>query len=308
MLLLGAPGTAEAYCRTSTCPSGVAGETCTPAEPSDCGVPLSWPVRCLGFSVQQAASEQVSWSVADEIVNEAFATWLAADCGGGSGPGFRVADLGAVACAARQYNQSGGNANIVVFRDDAWPYAGQWSTLALTTVTYHLDTGVIYDADLEVNSSNVSLTTSDTDVGFDLLSIITHETGHMLGIAHSREPDSTMGRQYLPGDLSLRDLAPDDVAAICAVYPPVAAGAPGDPASCDPTPRHGFTGECGPFPEPEEDGCAVREPRRARGTLALLVVGLAIAARSVRRRGPSAASVGVQPPLSCRETPWRFPW
>jgi MYXO-CTERM domain-containing protein len=124
-------------------------------------------------------------------------------------------------------------------------------------------------------------------VGFDLLSIITHETGHMLGIAHSRVPDSTMGREYLPGDLSLRDLATDDVAAICAVYPPVEAGAPGDPASCDPTPRHGFTGECGPFPEPEDDGCAVRTVGPGQGLpwglgAGLLALGLR---RRARREG-----------------------
>jgi hypothetical protein len=279
-LTLLAASSTEAYCRTSTCTNGVAGELCTPADPADCGKPLFWAQPCFGFSVQQNASKQVPWDTADATAKLAFLTWLGADCGAGTHPNMQVADFGPVECAAREYNQNGGNANIIVFRDDAWPYAGQWNTLALTTVTYSLDTGEIYDADMEINSSDVVLTTTDTNVQFDLLSIMTHEAGHMLGLAHSKAPDSTMGRQYLAGDINLRTLATDDMTAICTVYPPSAAA---DPSSCDPAPRHGFQSFCGPAPE-EDSGCTLGPASRHRGWPSALLAALGAGAMLVRRR------------------------
>jgi hypothetical protein len=271
---------ARAYCRTSTCSAGVAGELCTPADPADCGKPLYWAQPCFGFDVQQNASKQVSWDTADATAKLSFLSWLDADCGAGSHPNMRVADFGPVECTAREYNQNGGNANIVVFRDDAWPYAGQWNTLALTTVTYSLDSGEIYDADMEINSSDVVLTTSDTNVQFDLQSIMTHEAGHMLGLAHSKAPDSTMGRQYMAGDTSLRTLTTDDVTAICTVYPPNAAA---DPNSCDPTPRHGFQSVCGAAPE-EDSGCTLGPASRHRAWPSALFGALGAGAMLARRR------------------------
>jgi MYXO-CTERM domain-containing protein len=277
-LLLGAQ--AEAYCRTSTCPSGSAGEVCVPAASGDCGTPLYWAQPCFGFAVQQNASRQVPWDTADGIAQQAFATWVTTACGAGGRPNMQVVDFGPIECSARQYNQSGGNANVIVFRDDGWPYAGQWSTLALTTVTYNLDTGEIYDADMEVNASDVTLTTGDTNVQFDLLSIVTHEAGHMLGLAHSQVPDTTMGRQYQSGETTMRSLTADDVAAICAVYPPVPTG---ELPSCDPTPRHGFTSACGPFP-PEDEGCSVARIAPDQAGSGSFVAALGVAIGAIRRR------------------------
>jgi len=267
------PAASAAYCRTSACPGDVPGELCAPATAEDCGTPLYWPQPCFGFSVQRDASTQIPWQTTDDIVRQAFDTWLAADCGAGQGPAMRVDDLGPVTCAAREYNQDGGNANLIVFRDDAWPYAGQWSTLALTTVTYNLDTGEIYDADMELNSANVHLTVSDTDVEFDLRSIVTHEAGHMLGLAHSAEEAATMGRQYLPGEITLRDLTADDVAGICAAYAPAEPGSPRDPTRCDSTPRRGFQDFCGAAPV--DEGCTLHAPA-AGGRLALAGLGAGI--------------------------------
>jgi uncharacterized protein (TIGR03382 family) len=148
--------------------------------------------------------------------------------------------------------------------------------LALTTVTFNLDNGEIYDADLEVNgTSQVVLTTGDTDVQYDLLSILTHEAGHMLGLAHSYDPDATMKVEYVPGDLSLRDLHQDDINGICAAYPPTAS------TNCDPTPRHGFGSECASADPDEEGDCSCTAP--GRGNHATWPFAL-LAAWLVRRR------------------------
>ena len=62
---------------------------------------------------------------------------------------------------------------------------------------------------------------------YDLPSILTHEVGHFLGMAHSTEPCTvggddcpTMNPFYTTGSDAYRSLEADDVAGICAVYPP----------------------------------------------------------------------------------------
>jgi hypothetical protein len=74
---------------------------------------------------------------------------------------------------------------------------------------------------------------------FDLPSVVTHEAGHFLGIAHTQLSDRTITMYPSIDTGEIRVLSPDDIAAICAIYPPGTL----DP-SCDPEPRHGFSTEC----------------------------------------------------------------
>src|SRR5262249_7789043 len=98
----------------------------------------------------------------------------------------------------------------------------------------------IYDADMELNSADNDFTTDDTNVDFDLLSILTHESGHFLGLAHSADIHAVMFPDYMEHTTNLRTLTADDIAGICAIYPP------GDiPSDCDDAPRHGFSPLCG---------------------------------------------------------------
>jgi hypothetical protein len=277
---------AAAFCRTSSCPDVGTRSVCTPAAVEDCGTPLFWASPCITFSMQQDGSSQIGVPEATQIFQTAFATWMAADCGGGATPHILLSDAGPVGCHVQEYNQDRGNANIIMFRDDDWPYAGVSTTLALTTVTYNLDTGEIYDADMELNSFGSDFTVGDTGIVFDLLSIAVHETGHFLGLAHSPNSDATMFASYKEGDIELRSLSADDVAAICTVYPPAG---PVD-ASCDDTPRHGFSSECGseqPAPPDSGGGCcavAGSAPRGVPGPLACALLALLAPVLGRRRR------------------------
>ena len=76
-----------------------------------------------------------------------------------------------------------------------------------------------------------------------------------------------------------RELQKDDVAAICAIYPPLATST----GSCDPTPRGGLETNCGPSPSVEA-GCAlgsIGDGNTARASVA--IAGLIIVS-SVSRR------------------------
>jgi hypothetical protein len=297
--------TAEAYCRTSYCPTtNMTAEVCVPAAAGDCGIELFWPNPCVGFSVQKDASKQVSLAETEDLVTTAFHNWTTAACAGGGTPEMSVTEFAPAVCDVIQYNQTSCNDNVIMYRDDSWPYEGSPNTLALTTVTYALDTGEIYDADMELNSADNTFTTGTTDVQFDLPSILQHETGHFLGLAHSKNPTATMFPEYTPGTTSLRNISPDDIAAICAVYPPGEV-----PSSCDPTPRHGFSIYCaGEQPDCTgggsdetggmSSGCSAVGPGGdgpGRGYAALAVgLGLALLgaqrARSRRREVPAPGS------------------
>jgi len=168
-----------------------------------------------------------------------------------------VRDEGPVDCAEVQYNQDQPNQHVILFHDDDWPYHDSSNTLALTTVTYDPDTGEIYDADMEINSTVTPIVVGDPvpDDGYDFLSIVTHETGHFLGLAHSGDERATMYAHYQPGQTSMRDLTEDDVSGICSIYPSdgtrtTSVGAPVAEGACDPTPRHGFSTQCA-SPEPK---------------------------------------------------------
>lgn len=281
------PTAASAYCRTAGC-DGVVGARCTPETPSDCGIELSWPADCLSYSLQADGTRFAALDRVRELVRLGFDQWEGADCGGGATPELTLKETELVACAERTFDQTGANANLIVFRDDDWPYS-QRGVLALTTVTYGLDTGQIRDADMEINTADVTFTFDDADPQYDFQSIVTHEAGHFLGLAHSQEEGATMVRDYQKGSLDLRSLAADDVAGVCAVYPP------GDPGTCDPTPEGGLLAECGSVSDgPEEDGgetdgCSVgagATRHLAPGSLLALLLATALAAA---RRGACRA-------------------
>jgi hypothetical protein len=281
-----AGGAAQAYCRTSSC------SDCPRAEATGCtigGSPVAWPNACVSFSMNSAASAKVDLERATALMAEAFATWEAVRCSGDAGPSIKVShSFGAAVCAEPQYNPQGANANVIVFRDESWPHTGTGHQLASTSLTVGTD-GTIYDADMEINATGPLSISEPQEAGeigvagfipgaHDLPSIMLHEAGHFLGLDHSREEGAVM-RAELDEAAVRTQLSADDVAAICAVYPPDRAA-----DSCNDRPRGGFSSKC-----VEAGGCSLRPGARASGLQLALSLGLlclwrvARAARRTRR-------------------------
>jgi MYXO-CTERM domain-containing protein len=281
---------ASAFCRTKACDNKPAYDDVWQEVPDPpctrdafgCplnGTPLHWPATCISFDVQRdgSKSDGVDFETASAVINEAFTIWQNADCGG-MPPSLVVRDHGAVVCNKAEYNQEQPNANLFTFRDGDWPYKNAEDTLALTTITYNTETAEIYDADVEINSFDATFTvTDDTDlVEADLLSVLTHEVGHFLGLSHAPQRAATMYPEYTPKDTHQRTLDADDQLGICDIYPPGRTVG----AACEP--RHGFSSQCA---VEEEGGCGVAPgPRSSTVLFVLAPLGVFFALWRARRR------------------------
>jgi hypothetical protein len=114
-----------------------------------------------------------------------------------------------------------------------WPYEKE--KLAVTIVTYEMDTGRLLDADIVVNGeAHFKLLPEPMTMpndNYDLAAVLTHETGHVLGLGESKAtPDATMWPYARPGDIDKRTLDDDDEEGVTESYlsaPPPASGACG---------------------------------------------------------------------------------
>ena len=253
----------SAYCRSRTV-RDAACDKFDDAGCRSCGLPLFWRSRCVGFSLQQDASKQISYDHASLAVARAFARWSTASCAGG----FASIDgrnLGPVPCGDVHFNRTGPNQNTIAFRDGVWrpddttaSTAGgglRGETIALTTTSYSTRTGELVGADMEINSGQFKFTATGNPAPdtFDLESVLTHEVGHFLGLAHTAERAAVMYAGGETGRTLQRELKSDDLAAICEAFPadgnrPVDGAA--DPSgwlvstACDPAPARGLATQC----------------------------------------------------------------
>ena len=296
--LLTSATTAQAFCRTTTVgiPANYNPQNTGCFEQ---GLYLFWRNACVSYSISEQASRSVPFADATRIIDGAFGTWPDQQCAKGGAPGISIKNAGSASCTEVRYNPDSSNQNLIVFRDDGWPYNDAYSTLGLTTVTFNSMTGEIFDADMEINSSqrNLSITDAVPANGFDLASVVTHEAGHFYGLAHATSPKSTMFAAYKPGTSELRTLSTDDVAGLCAIYPDAQTRVVSPKASatgtivaeaCDPAPRRGYTPLC-EVPKADES-CAVT-PRSQAPVGSLAIAGLVGAGVLVvrRRRRPQSS-------------------
>ncbi len=275
------PRTAFAYCRSTTCLDGA---SMCPRDDNGCkttGKPLYWPSLCVGFSVQKDGTMDLPFSDVQSVIEKSFVTWSDLPCTGGTSS-LAFSRLADAACHEPEYAPNGPNANVIMFQDNRWTYRPSTDptsvddTLAKTTVSFDMSTGEILDADIEINSAYNAFTIGDTNVDYDLQSVLTHEIGHFIGLDHSLDPDATMNASYAEGDTSLRTLAPDDVAAACAAY------APNRPGVCRTTPKGGLADDCAATAS-TRTSCAVT-PRETSSDLAAAILAALGGVVVLRRR------------------------
>jgi hypothetical protein len=182
--------------------------------------PLYWQRRAFDVYVGIETANEGSPAGIQTAALNAFTSWQSA--GGCTDVSFEDAGMP----RALTTNLDGGahdGENRVIFRQ-LWPESASSTALALTTVVYDRRTGVIQDADIDLNDESFFWTTNLDGVTInDVENSLTHELGHFLGFAHVADPEATMYADSPEGETEKRSLAPDDIDAVCTVYP---AGAP----------------------------------------------------------------------------------
>ncbi len=294
-----ASSSARAYCRTTTVLQAAdydaSSEGCWD-QGANHGIPLFWRNACVGYSIEGLASKKISYDTAANLLSRAFTRWTGATCptegSGKSRVSIDVRDLGPSDCTNIKYVSGAPNQNVIVFKDNAWTHP--ISVLGLTTVVYSPSTGEIYGADMEINTQHMDpLALADPVAGdaYDFLSVVTHEAGHFLGMAHSDHREATMYASYNVSETYQRVLSPDDIQGICTIYRPdgdraVFNGKVTAAPQCDPTPRGGYTTQC---LEPSKcSSTAVGTRVRTSGAPAVFLA-LVLVGGGLRRRARSSS-------------------
>lgn len=251
---------------------------------TETGQPLYWSSRCIFVTYDDEGTPAIEGDEEFAVLDRSFASWQ------------RAAD----ACSYLQIVLEGrrpqeiaiDEVNAVKFRNDRWCTPATADTpelchdpdaMAITTVSYIQNPqsprhGEIIDADIEINAVHYAVsvddqTTSDRPCHADLTSVVTHEIGHVLGLADActntpSENDwldaagnpvpscwqsgispevraSTMFGVANCGETFKATLEPQDEQALCEMYP-----AANDPGVCARASRTTV--------QPKEDsGCAV---------------------------------------------------
>lgn len=314
--LLGAPSPAAAYCRAMSCELGEDariddGEDECPRDAHQCvtqGNPLHWAGPCLDYAVQVDGSPRTGLDGAafQQAVADAFATWEAVPCPGGGSPRFHAQFQGFVSCDRHETvcGEASKNVNVMMFHDSVWP--GSASEIGLTTPTGGVSSGLVVDADLELNSAGFDFSLGRSRPGtINLSDVLAHEIGHFLGLGHSDIEGALMFENYTGVTLSPDLFTADDIAAICKAYPP------GAPLECaEPAPPAYDTCQLVPGQHTEcvlksmthdrdKGGCSVG-PARPRGNAALFSVLLLGFVLERRRRPARAAASTVAGPFDWR--------
>jgi len=276
-----APAGAHAWCRMTTSerrPTTI--DECIYPDPTTDPPEryLAWtrPCSAIAFS-DEALSADLSAADVTAVFARSIATWEAVECEG-TPLGIDIEILSDVStCTDPLFRDGAGNVNAMMFVADWGERDYDPAAFAVTTVWHRRSTGEILDVDMEINERQgpYDICPPEGCPGMervDLENVVTHELGHYFGLAHSADPNATMYASAVAGETIKRDLAADDIAGICEIYPP---GTPG--GECDYTPIGGTVLHC-------QAGCACSSAPGSGGSPIWLLAPAALLVFR-RRRG-----------------------
>jgi hypothetical protein len=206
-----------------------------------------WPTPTIRYAQEQAGNPSIDVPGAEfEAARRAFESWQAVS----NGCGHLTFVEGRTARRFIGYEVGSYNENVILYRmvncsdsvpssdacweagtcgdkHDCWQHSKQ--IIGYTTITFDLHTGALFDADIELNAAAYRFTTFDTPpcesplsthcVSTDIQNVLTHEVGHLIGLAHTLVPDSTMAPSSWVGDTTKRVVDSGSAQFVCDVYP-----------------------------------------------------------------------------------------
>ena len=246
---------------------------CTEGPGTNCphkGAPLFWNTFPVRFFVNGDGSG-LDFTTVRNAISAAFDTWQGASNDGivfeSGGQTGKHSD-GRDGCNVASWTNLGNNAS---------------DTFAQTIVTFDSNSGELFDADIEMNSTFgfailPSGEDNPSDPRADVQAVSTHEVGHLAGMAHENDfgPDVVMFFSDSSGDTTHRALTSDDRSGIRAIYPAPATLGVGTSTQCAQVSGTGGGGGGG------GGGCSLSPSRPASS---LWPVGALLAVLAMRRRG-----------------------
>ena len=191
------PRSAQAYCRES-----LEAQSQGACIDDPTAVDLFWNRSCLTQTFNNAIFTRLSPNLTETEARAAFKAsfqaWADVPCG--KSPPFLVVQAsGVTATSVSEFLYDVPNESIVVLRTQS-----EWASLsdhdsnaiALTLLWHDKHTGEILDVDMELNGGAGKFADCEQQKcgnnNIDLQNTVTHEAGHLLGLAHSTVPGSTM--------------------------------------------------------------------------------------------------------------------
>ncbi|MCA9520694.1 MAG: matrixin family metalloprotease, partial [Myxococcales bacterium] len=193
----------------------------------------------VGIYISQTLSNELADQVAVDAIWASFMTWQNVDCS-------YVQFVNKGRTTSTSWGISDGK-NVISWRESNWPDSKY--ALAVTSVLgSQYSGGNIFDADMIFNGVNFSWAVDGNKNKVDLISVATHEAGHLIGLDHSPIYSATMYASTSEGMTHQRTLHDDDIAGVCSIYP--IDSAPNLPPKEEPKPLNpgdtcSFTFECG---------------------------------------------------------------
>ena len=188
------------------------------------GPSLLWNTRTIpyfvGASLLQSLVGQDETTALEEV-KSSFDAWASVDC---SDIEFPFQGVGQGLSAG--FSEKGGNANVVVAVSSGWRHDAD--AIAVTTNAYDANTGIVVDADIEMNTQHFTFVKASSGCtpsagNMDLRNTLTHEIGHVIGLDHPPRLRAykalTMYASAPACETSKQTLEEDDINGICTIYP-----------------------------------------------------------------------------------------
>lgn len=215
-----APAAALAWEQTQTCTRGGGAFPCGINEIPR---PVHWGRRCVTYGINDQGSPELPSSngaidpTLKAAIDASFDAWTQVSCSNAL-----LVPAGVVPDTYIGYEEDKGraNVNLVIWKTSEWAHSR--SAYAVTITTFDPTTGLLADADIELNSVSHTFTVTDNPAltRVDVQNTLTHEVGHLLGLDHSNVTEATMYAEAAQsGELKKRTLASDDTEALCTLYP-----------------------------------------------------------------------------------------
>jgi len=176
---------------------------------TDDGEAIRWH-EGFGYAISMAGARDLDDDRAVDAVLGAFAPWMRVN-----GARLAISYQGRTSKPIG-FEPGAENVNTIAWSRDAWPF--EPDALAMTVTAHQQSTGRLVDGDILINEADYSWGLGGSAEN-DLVNALTHEVGHLLGLAHSDVPEATMFASAQPWETQKTTLAADDEAGIRALYP-----------------------------------------------------------------------------------------